>query len=293
MTAQVSRWDDLGDTIPAGEAKYVVDGQPVAEYDNKHNSDVTIDIGVLFAFMNSYNANTILKADVDDTPVALAVGTQTVVGRLGGSISAIDIGIADNDIVQIDSPSINNAEYAKFTSFGLLSRSYAEVRSDLNVEAGAAADQTNNEIRDAVEAADDSNTFKDADHTKLNGIAAGAGVIPSGIILMWHGLIVNIPTGWVKCDGTNSTPDLRAQFVRGAPGTTEAGSTGGADTHTLTVAEMPSHGHPITSSSGTSGYPKAESYTNVGGGTLTQPTGGDAAHNNMPAYYEIIYIMKT
>ena len=117
--------------------------------------------------------------------------------------------------------------------------------------------------------------------------------IPTGLISMWHGLISAIPSGWVKCDGTNSTPDLRAQFVRGAPGTTEAGSTGGADTHTLTVAEMPSHGHPITSSSGTSGYPKAESYTNVGGGTLTQPTGGDAAHNNMPAYYEIIYIMKT
>lgn len=43
-----------------------------------------------------------------------------------------------------------------------------------NVEAGATADQTNAEIRTAVEAASDSNVFTDADHSKLNGIAASA-----------------------------------------------------------------------------------------------------------------------
>jgi len=47
--------------------------------------------------------------------------------------------------------------------------------SKLNaIEAGATADQTNAEIRAAVEAASDSNVFTDADHTKLNGIATGA-----------------------------------------------------------------------------------------------------------------------
>lgn len=39
------------------------------------------------------------------------------------------------------------------------------------IEAGATADQTNAEIRAAVEAATDSNVFTDADHTKLNSIA--------------------------------------------------------------------------------------------------------------------------
>jgi hypothetical protein len=38
------------------------------------------------------------------------------------------------------------------------------------IEAGATADQTNAEIRTAVEAASDSNVFTDADHTKLNGL---------------------------------------------------------------------------------------------------------------------------
>lgn len=42
------------------------------------------------------------------------------------------------------------------------------------IEAGATADQTNAEIRAAVEAATDSNVFTDADHSKLNGIEAGA-----------------------------------------------------------------------------------------------------------------------
>jgi len=44
------------------------------------------------------------------------------------------------------------------------------------IESGATADQTNAEIRSAVEAASDSNVFTDADHTKLNGIEASADV---------------------------------------------------------------------------------------------------------------------
>ena len=42
------------------------------------------------------------------------------------------------------------------------------------IESGATADQTDAEIRAAVEAASDSNVFTDADHTKLNGIEASA-----------------------------------------------------------------------------------------------------------------------
>jgi hypothetical protein len=42
------------------------------------------------------------------------------------------------------------------------------------IESGATADQSNAEIRAAVEAASDSNVFTDADHTKLNGIETSA-----------------------------------------------------------------------------------------------------------------------
>jgi hypothetical protein len=44
------------------------------------------------------------------------------------------------------------------------------------IEAGATADQSNAEIAAAVEAASDSNTFTDADHSKLNAIEASADV---------------------------------------------------------------------------------------------------------------------
>ena len=44
------------------------------------------------------------------------------------------------------------------------------------IESGATADQTNAEIRAAVEAASDSNVFTDSDHTKLNGIENSADV---------------------------------------------------------------------------------------------------------------------
>ena len=51
---------------------------------------------------------------------------------------------------------------------------------------------------------------------------ADAGGIPSGVILMWSGLIANIPSGWVLCNGQNSTPDLRGRFIQGAPDGNEA-----------------------------------------------------------------------
>jgi hypothetical protein len=44
------------------------------------------------------------------------------------------------------------------------------------IESNATADQTNAEIRAAVEAASDSNVFTDADHSKLNAIEASADV---------------------------------------------------------------------------------------------------------------------
>ena len=55
----------------------------------------------------------------------------------------------------------------------------ANLRTMINVEDGATADQSNAEIRAAVEAASDSNVFTDDDHSKLNGIEASADVTDS------------------------------------------------------------------------------------------------------------------
>ncbi len=138
--------------------------------------------------------------------------------------------------------------------------------------------------------------------------------IPFGAIIIWHGSVASIPSGWHLCDGTYGTPDLRSRFVYGA-GTLSVGTTGGEETHVLTVAEMPSHSHSgVTNTTGahTHKYNSWENYSvqAFGWGTnwhLTQPTdtssagdhfhiisaeGGDSAHNTMPPYMVLAYIMK-
>lgn len=117
---------------------------------------------------------------------------------------------------------------------------------------------------------------------------------PSGSIVMWHGLIANIPTGYVLCDGTNSTPDLRETFLRGAPAATEAGGVGGADTHTLATNEIPAHVHTVGVQSGeSSGTVCAEGHATASATFNSGSAGGSEAHNNMPSYYQILFIMKT
>lgn len=73
--------------------------------------------------------------------------------------------------------------------------------------------------------------------------SAGAGSIPIGGIIMWSGAINQIPAGWALCNGQNGTPDLRGRFIVGAGGAYAVGNTGGAETVTLTTAQIPAHGH--------------------------------------------------
>ena len=81
--------------------------------------------------------------------------------------------------------------------------------------------------------------------TDLN--EAIAHYVPTGGIIMWSGAVSAIPTGWVLCDGTNSTPNLVDRFIVGsgtdAGGTHDVGDTGGANSLTLTEAQLPAHTH--------------------------------------------------
>jgi len=117
------------------------------------------------------------------------------------------------------------------------------------------------------------------------------GSIPSGVIMLWSGSIASIPTGWVLCNGSNGTPDLRNRFIVGAGSTYAVAATGGEAAHTLTIDEVPSHTHSYRFGTGSAGDP-----VGVGGGYITNSstgsTGGGQSHNNLPPYYALAYIMK-
>jgi hypothetical protein len=138
--------------------------------------------------------------------------------------------------------------------------------------------------------------------------ALKANVVPSGLIGMWHGTIANIPTGYVICDGNNSTPNLLAKMVRGvATAATNPGTTGGSDTlsgntdsHVLTEAEIPAHTHvDNTATSGGSWGGSDGSASCAATTTVTGSTGGGTGHVHglsvscVPAHYEVAFIMKS
>lgn len=120
--------------------------------------------------------------------------------------------------------------------------------------------------------------------------------VPSGVIVMWSG--ASIPAGWALCDGGVhngvQTPDLRDMFIVGAGSSYSIGATGGEASHTLTVAEMPSHSHPGLRTEkhvGDASPHDYDAYKCRSDGT-TGSTGGDQPHENRPPYYALAYIMK-
>lgn len=54
-----------------------------------------------------------------------------------------------------------------------------------------------------------------ATREKLTDIVADNYGFPIGSIIMWSGAADNIPQGWVLCDGTNGTPNLKNNFIIG------------------------------------------------------------------------------
>jgi hypothetical protein len=121
----------------------------------------------------------------------------------------------------------------------------------------------------------------------------------AGMIILWSGAANAIPTGFVLCDGNNSTPNLSGKFVVGyhaSNGDYDVNDTGGAETVTLTEAQMPAHNHHgyITNdSTGTyNSFRGAGPGAGIGWiGTSTRGSGN--AHENRPPYYALCYIMKT
>ena len=65
-------------------------------------------------------------------------------------------------------------------------------------------------------------------YSSVTGTPTIPSAFPSGGIIMWSGSQASIPSGWVLCNGSNGTPDLRDRFVIGAGNNYSVGATGGS-----------------------------------------------------------------
>jgi hypothetical protein len=167
------------------------------------------------------------------------------------------------------------------------------------------------------------------DSTRLATTAFVRDIVPTGVIVMWSGTIAAIPTGWLLCNGSDGTPDLRNRFVIGANAddsgvaktnvTGSATQTGGSKdaivvshTHNLegSTNEAGEHRHATNISRDTTGGSlrsfgqeqtdnSAMIFTDFQGihshtlsGTVST-TGSSGTNANLPPYYALAYIMKT
>lgn len=151
--------------------------------------------------------------------------------------------------------------------------------------------------------------------------AVGTGV-PAGVVCMWSGTQADIPDGWALCDGQDGRPDLRGRFIVGAGGDYAAGATGGAAMVTLSLDQLPEHSHngavtieaagnhrhsynPGATTKVQSGTGDTVRYGSATGfqtgyagehehnaSLSIESAGGGAAHENLPPYFALCFIIK-
>jgi hypothetical protein len=153
----------------------------------------------------------------------------------------------------------------------------------------------------------------------------------SGMIIIWSGSIASIPSGWVLCDGNNSTPDIRDKFIVGAKqddsGVAKTNITGAltksGGSITISANNLPVHTHAVGTlaaanedahthltnvhSPGTGNYAEKLSAATTAGAEITSEPGsahghtisGASGNNTTTAsaytqpYFALAFIMKT
>ena len=111
------------------------------------------------------------------------------------------------------------------------------------------------------------------------------------MVLLWWGLLVDVPAGWVLCDGNNGTPDLRNVFVIGAGDTYTLDDAGGSVNHTHTfTGDGHQHSIPNTNACPGASTNLCLNGTDTGSQGATGTTDADGV---LPPYRALYYIMKS
>jgi len=109
---------------------------------------------------------------------------------------------------------------------------------------------------------------------------------------MWSGTLATIPSGWILCDGTNSTPDLRNRFIYGVSSGENPGAYAGSINHTHYVdpasisTQQPSNTQLVASGGGVEAGHRYHTHT------VDIPSTQSKAEQHLPPYYKLAYIMK-
>lgn len=98
-------------------------------------------------------------------------------------------------------------------------------------------------------------------------------------------------------DDNFDVPSLGQKFIYGAANDTQLFFSGGSETHTLTIAQIPAHDHAERSNLGVGalegiGRRVDAISTTVTTATKTASEGGGGSHNNMPPYVQFAWMIK-